>query len=238
MDVPNGSFEGPSLQQNQLDEFEYNFNNFIKEHTDKVGALEANHKRAEDKLSSEVSKSQAKVDLLDQSIAAKEKQVLVDFLWLPLVFSLTFDRVFLGFIHDKQKFSKMNQSVDSINRAIQIAPRTEAYHINEKESTLKNAEEKMKKQEPKLTKKLKNLKDEASKVDEQRNALSFKVAAARENVETAQKFEGDAMKVQARQMYTMRSPFLFHVQRPTLTTFFMLADQNSRGRYCYVKASP
>jgi hypothetical protein len=94
----------------------------------------------------------------------------------------------------------MNQSVDMINRAIQVAPRTEAYHINEKESALKNAEEKMKEQEPKLTKKLKNLKEEGSKFDEQRNALSFKVAAARENVETAQKFEGDAMKVQTRQM--------------------------------------
>jgi hypothetical protein len=100
MDVPNGSFEGPSLQKNQLDEFEYNFNNLIKEHTDKVGALEANHKRAEDKLSSEVSKSQAKVDLLDQSIAAKEKQVLVDFCG-TVSLSLTFDRVFLGFTIQK-----------------------------------------------------------------------------------------------------------------------------------------
>jgi hypothetical protein len=101
MDAPNGSFEGPSLQKNQLDEFEYNFDNLIKEHTDKVGALEADHKRAEDKLSSEVSKSQAKVDLLDQSIGAKEKQVLVHF-WSTVSLSLVFDRIFLGFTIQKR----------------------------------------------------------------------------------------------------------------------------------------
>jgi hypothetical protein len=166
LDSQHANFEGPPLTDEQIAEFESKFDNLVKEQRDTVGSLESNHKREEDKISGAVSKAQAKTDLLTQSIAGKEKQV-----------------------------RKISDQLDSTGRAKKAAGQVEPYHIAEKESLLKAAEQKVKDQEPKLMKKLKALQQEKIDLEEKRHSLQFRVQSARDNVKAAQTFSSDATRI-------------------------------------------